>query len=81
MHTLKLIFTAIGLVIFTIVVVQNTDVVEVQFLTWQISMSRIILLVLALLIGFGTGYTASHRHQRKKKKAQAAKAHVAQAAA
>ena len=38
-----------------IVLLQNTQVVSLRFLFWQLSMSRIILLPLVMLIGFVIG--------------------------
>lgn len=48
------IFAGAGLLF--ILLLQNTQVVSVQFLFWKWSMSRIILLPLILLIGFGVGF-------------------------
>jgi len=42
--------------VFLTVLLQNTQVVSVRFLFWQISMSRIILLPLILLVGFIAGF-------------------------
>ncbi len=50
------IIVLIGL--FLVVLLQNTQVVSVRLLLWQISMSRIILLSLILAIGFIAGFIA-----------------------
>jgi len=42
--------------IFAIFVLQNTDVVEIRFLFWNVSMSRIILLPIIFGIGLISGY-------------------------
>jgi len=42
-----------------ILVIQNTDVVTVRFLVWELSMSRIILLSGAIMVGFFAGYTVA----------------------
>ena len=48
---------AVILLIFVLVIIfQNTEVVSFRFLFWQISMSRIVWLLLVLLIGFVAGY-------------------------
>ncbi len=39
-----------------IMLIQNTQVVEVQIFFWKIAMSRIILISLMLIVGFGIGY-------------------------
>jgi len=55
----KTIVIAILLVLFLIILLQNTHVVTVQLLFWDISMSRIILLLLMMGIGFVVGYVAA----------------------
>lgn len=52
----KNVFILIIVILFLIVILQNTEVVTLQLFFWKISMSRIILLALTLLIGFGLGY-------------------------
>jgi len=42
--------------LFVIIVLQNTQVVDIRFLFWQLSMSRIILLLFSLVVGFAGGY-------------------------
>jgi uncharacterized integral membrane protein len=44
-----------------IVLLQNTHVVRVRFLFWQVGMSQIILLPLILLVGFVAGYILGKR--------------------
>jgi uncharacterized integral membrane protein len=49
---------------------QNTEVVKVSFLFWDISMSRAVLLFFSLLIGFIAGwFLHSFLSYRKNKKA------------
>ena len=45
--------------LFFIVLLQNTQVVSLRFLFWQLSMSRIILLPLVMLTGFVIGIFVS----------------------
>jgi len=52
----KAIFIFILAVILLIILLQNTQVVSVQFLFWKISMSRIILLPIVMTIGFIIGF-------------------------
>ena len=48
-----------------VLVVQNTDVVSVRFLAWELTMSRIILLSGAILVGFVAGYLVAKLTGRK----------------
>ena len=55
------------LVIFVLIfVVQNTQVVEFQFLTWSISLSRALMLFGALAIGVAAGWLLKVPIQNKK---------------
>jgi putative membrane protein len=56
------------LVVVLLFVVQNTQVVEVQFVVWKVSMSRALMLLGALLIGIVIGLLA--RGRRRAEKAQ-----------
>ncbi len=42
--------------LLVIIVLQNTQVVDIRVLFWQLSMSRIILLLFSLVVGFAGGY-------------------------
>ena len=44
------------ILLFVIIVLQNTQVVDIQVLFWRLSMSRIILLFFSLVVGFVAGY-------------------------
>ncbi|UCE19359.1 MAG: LapA family protein [Gemmatimonadota bacterium] len=52
----KTLVIAVVLILFLIVLVQNTQIVTVKLFFWDMSMSRIILIFLAMLIGFVVGY-------------------------
>jgi uncharacterized integral membrane protein len=54
----KAIAVVVAVILFVILVVQNTEVVTLQLLFWKVTMSRIILLSLVGLIGFVAGYFA-----------------------
>ncbi|MFC1515090.1 LapA family protein [Candidatus Omnitrophota bacterium] len=43
-------------ILFLIILLQNTQVVSMRLLFWEISMSRIILFPLVLLVGFVIGF-------------------------
>jgi len=52
--------------IFTL---QNTEVVNINFLLWHFSMSRVLLIFILLLLGVVIGWLLhSHTQQRKKTK-------------
>jgi len=55
----KNVLILIIVILFLIVILQNTEVVTLQIFFWKISMSRIILLALTLLVGFGLGYAVA----------------------
>lgn len=38
-------------ILFTLFVLQNTEVVEIRFLFWKLSVSRVLMLVGALAVG------------------------------
>lgn len=48
-----------------VLVVQNTEVVTVRFLAWELAMSRIILLSGAMLVGFVAGFLIAKLTGRK----------------
>lgn len=57
---------AIGIIstIFILVfILQNTEVVTVNFLFWKIAMSRVILILVLLLVGFLLGYIFRSRQR------------------
>jgi len=55
-------------VILVIFIIQNSNIANVKFLFWTISMSMIILIFLVALIGFAIGYLLHHHVQERKKK-------------
>ncbi len=58
MKTLKTTIVVALLVVSLVVVIQNTEVVTLRFLFWELSASRIILIPLIMLVGFVLGYIA-----------------------
>ncbi len=63
----KAVIILIIFVLFLIVLLQNTQVVTLRFLFWEMSMSRIILLAVVLLIGIVIGYIAATIGGRERK--------------
>lgn len=52
----KTILILVLAVLALVIIVQNTEVVPIQILLWQLLMSRIILILLLLVIGFAIGF-------------------------
>jgi uncharacterized integral membrane protein len=57
--TPKGIIAGLLLVLFLVVLGQNTEVVTLRFLIWKISMSRIVLMLLSMLIGVVMGFVVA----------------------
>jgi len=55
----KTIIVVILIVLALVIILQNTEVVTLRFLLWDISMSRVILIPLLMLVGFVLGYIAT----------------------
>lgn len=56
MNKTKGIIIGVLVVLALIILIQNSQIVTLHFLFWQISMSLIIWLIFTLIIGFGIGY-------------------------
>ncbi|RJP56388.1 MAG: LapA family protein [Deltaproteobacteria bacterium] len=56
---IKTIIILVLVALLVIFLLQNTEVIEVRFLFWQISMSRIVLLFSTLIVGLITGWFLS----------------------
>ena len=61
----KTIIALILIALFLILLIQNIQVVTLQFLFWEISMSRIIFIPLILIIGFILGYIFAKAKKQK----------------
>jgi len=57
------------LVIFTIFILQNSEIVEITFFFWRFSISRVLLLVASLavgcLVGIFIGWEIFRRRQKR----------------
>jgi uncharacterized integral membrane protein len=62
----KTIFGIVLCILFAVFVMQNTQVVEVNFFFKQVSMSRSILLISTLLMGFILGWIVAKLMGRRK---------------
>ncbi|UCH45863.1 MAG: LapA family protein [Nitrospiraceae bacterium] len=65
----KTIIALVFLSIFTVFILQNTEVVEIIFFFWKISLSRVILLLGSLftgvLIGLFIGWETASRNKKR----------------
>jgi uncharacterized integral membrane protein len=52
----KVILVFALVVLFVIIIVQNTEVVSFTFLFWHITMSRIVWLLITFVVGIVAGY-------------------------
>ena len=52
----KTIIILILIALAVVILIQNTQVVEVQIFFWKIAMSRIIMIAFFLIVGFVIGY-------------------------
>jgi uncharacterized integral membrane protein len=60
---------AIGfLIVFTIFVLQNTEIVEITFFFWRFSISRVLVLLLSLAVGCLVGIVIGWEMFGRKKK-------------
>jgi len=56
MNKTKGIIIGVLVVLALIILIQNSQIVTLRFLFWQISMSQIIWIMFTLIIGFALGY-------------------------
>ncbi|HPZ64724.1 MAG: LapA family protein [Dethiobacteria bacterium] len=52
----KLIAILVLIILFLIILAQNTQVITLSLLFWKINMSQFLLIAFALIIGFVAGY-------------------------
>ena len=60
----KWILVAVLAVIIFVVLIQNTEVVSIQFLFWTLTMSRILMILFLVLLGLVTGYVLGRMQGR-----------------
>ena len=65
---IKTIIILLLLLVFTIILFQNLEVVSVQLLFWNFEMPRVILFPLTLLLGIIIGFLLSGTRKKKKQK-------------
>jgi putative membrane protein len=64
--SVKAIFITAVVVLFALFVLQNTEVVEIRFLFWKLSVSRVLMLVGSLAVGCLVGLLIGLDLMRKK---------------
>lgn len=64
--SVKTIFITTIIVLFSLFVLQNTEVVEISFLFWKLSVSRVLMLVGSLAVGCLIGLIIGLDVMRKK---------------
>lgn len=52
----KLIVILTAILLFLIVLTQNTYVITLRLFFWQISMSQVLLILFTIILGFAAGY-------------------------
>ena len=57
--SLRLGLVSAATLVVLIVVLQNTEVVDVRFLLWDFRMSRVVLMVLTGAVGFLAGFVVA----------------------
>ena len=62
---MKYVVLALALLVL-IVIAQNTSVVMLRFLFWNVELSLVLVLLFTLLIGVAVGWTASWLRVRKR---------------
>ena len=65
---IKTIIILLLLLVFTIILFQNLEVVSIQLLFWNFEMPRVILFPLTLLLGVFIGFLLSSTRKKKKQK-------------
>jgi putative membrane protein len=64
----KFITAAVLVVLFLILLIQNTQAVSLKIYFWEMSMPQIILITVVLLIGFIAGYVVATMTGKSRKR-------------
>lgn len=68
----KTIITILLIVLCLIILLQNTQMVTLRFLFWELGVSRIFLLPLLIIVGFIIGYVVAKIEKKPKQEAEEA---------
>lgn len=63
----KILILMIIIVLFTIFVTQNTEVIPINFLFWTVELSKIVIISLTGLLGLIMGFIIAHLFDKPKK--------------
>ena len=63
----KLIVILTAILLFLIVLAQNTYVITLHLFFWQISMSQVLLILFTIILGFAAGYITAVLVMKTKK--------------
>jgi uncharacterized integral membrane protein len=61
MKTIKTYLALALLGLFIVFAVQNANIVNIKFILWQVSISRVVLLLITLVLGFAIGFLFSKK--------------------
>ena len=70
MAHIRLTLVILLVAVLVILILQNTGVVSLKFLFWQVSMSQVILLPIVFSLGFITGIIGLLLWKRKKRETE-----------
>ena len=65
---MRFILGAIFGVLVIIFMIQNTQIVEIQFLGWSMSISRALMVLIVFAVGIGLGWVIRSIGYRKKRR-------------
>jgi len=68
----KTIITVLLIVLCLIILLQNTQMVTLRFLFWELGVSRIFLLPLLIIVGFIIGYVVAKVERKPKQETEKA---------
>ncbi len=73
MNTKQIVLT-VSIVLFSIILLQNSDPTYLELFFWHIEMPLFILILATVILGFGVGWLAHLAHRKKKTAARPAPA-------
>jgi len=61
----KIVIILVLIILFSVILIQNTEIVTFHLLFWKIGMSRIIMISFMLLVGFVIGFIVAKLSKHK----------------
>jgi uncharacterized integral membrane protein len=80
LRNLRSIVFGLLIVLFLILMLQNTEVIKFEFLVFEGEMSSAILILLFLSVGFLLGYYVGQTHRRQRRQRRDQKQHANESA-